>query len=44
MGRVKPPPPPPEWAKLPMDVVRAAVEATPKRLRAVVQKGGGFIE
>ena len=33
-----------EWAKLSMDVLRAAVEATPKRLKAVVQKGGGFIE
>ena len=33
-----------EWTKLPMDVVRAAVEATPKRLKEVVKRRGGFIE
>ena len=33
-----------EWAKLPMDVLRAAIEAVPKRLRAVVKNKEGFIE
>ena len=33
-----------QWAKLPMDVVRAAIEAVPKRLTAVVLNGGGFFE
>lgn len=34
----------PEWTKLSMDVVRAAVEGAPKKLKAVVKKRGGFIE
>lgn len=33
-----------EWAKLSMDVVRAAVESTTKRLKEVVKLKGGFIE
>ncbi|KAI6656200.1 hypothetical protein LOD99_1533 [Oopsacas minuta] len=33
-----------EWAKIPQEMLRAAVEPISKRLRAVIKKKGGFIE
>ena len=33
-----------EWAKIPQEKLRAAVESVPKRLRAVIKKKGGYIE
>ncbi|KAI6650052.1 hypothetical protein LOD99_10524 [Oopsacas minuta] len=35
---------PREWAKIPQEKLRAAVESVPKRLRAVIKKKGGYIE
>ena len=33
-----------EWGKIPQKTLRAAVEAFPRRLKAVIQKKGGYIE
>ena len=33
-----------EWAKIPQETLRAAVEAFPRRLKTVIQKKGGYIE
>ena len=33
-----------EWDKIPQETLRAAVEAFPRRLNAVIQKKGGYIE
>ncbi|KAI6650037.1 hypothetical protein LOD99_6252 [Oopsacas minuta] len=33
-----------EWAKIPQETLRAAVEAFPRRLKAVIEKRGGYIE
>ena len=33
-----------EWGKIPQETLRAAVEAFPRRLKAVIQKKGGYIE
>ena len=33
-----------EWAKIPQETFRAAVEAFPRRLRGIIQKRGGYIE
>ena len=33
-----------EWAKIPQETLRAAVEAFPRRLRGIIQKRGGYIE
>ena len=32
------------WEQIPQETIRAAVEAFPRRLRAVIQKKGGYIE
>ena len=32
------------WEQIPQETMRAAVEAFPRRLRAVIQKKGGYIE
>ena len=33
-----------EWGKIPQETLRAAVEAFPRRLKAGIQKKGGYIE
>ena len=33
-----------EWGKIPQETLGAAVEAFPRRLKAVIQKKGGYIE
>ena len=33
-----------EWGKVPQEVLRAAVEALPGRITAVIKKKGGYIE
>ena len=33
-----------EWAEIPQETLRAAVEAFPRRLNTVIQKKGGYIE
>ena len=33
-----------EWANIPQETLRIAVEAVPKRLNAIIRKKGGYIE
>ena len=33
-----------EWARIPQETMRIAVESVPKRLRAVIENKGGYIE
>ncbi|KAI6648777.1 MhmaT1 transposase [Oopsacas minuta] len=33
-----------EWERIPQEILRAAVEAFPKRLKAVIERKGGYIE